>query len=285
MQLSRIDITDLHTPERIAATLHSQIGHIYGAAPVVEIALGLDIDEVRLDNFDGFEGMLLTDKVRSQGAILANTRRGERRARFTVAHELGHFLMEHHVLTAAEGFKCRTADMRETREHRRQHRQETQANRFAIELLAPGYKSRRFLDDDPDLKSAQVMRDELDMSLEACVRRYVERHPEPLASVWSHNGRVRYSIRGPGFPWIRLDHGSPLATDTPAARAIARGTRGFTRVQECHPGYWTDAEGVAELFEQTRVGKDGHAVTLLWATLVDTKEDDGLEELGVPKFR
>ncbi|MEM9230660.1 MAG: ImmA/IrrE family metallo-endopeptidase [Pseudomonadota bacterium] len=285
MQLSRIDLADLHTPERIAATLHSQIGRIDGAVPVVEIARSLDIGEVRLDNFDGFEGMLLTDKVRSQGAILANTGRGRRRARFTVAHELGHFLMEHHVLTSSEGFQCRASDMRETREDRQQRRQETQANRFAIEVLAPGYKTRQFLDDDPDLKATQVMRDELDMSLEACIRRYVATHPEPLAAVWSHNGCVRYPIRGPSFPWVKPESGSRLATDTPAARAIARGASGLTRMQECHPESWTDDESVAELFEQTRVGKYGHAVTLLWATITDAEEDDGLDELDVPNFR
>lgn len=121
--------------------------------------------------------------------------------------------------------------------------------------------------DDPDLKAAQTMRDELNLSLEACVRRYVEKHPEPLAAVWSHKGRVRFPIRGSAFPWIKPAIGSRLATDTLAARAVARRASGFTRMQECHPGHWTDAEGVAEVFEQTRVGKDGHAITLLWATL------------------
>ncbi len=285
MQLSRVELADLHTPDQIATALHRQLGRMDGAMPVEAIARALDISEIKFLPFDGFEGMLLTDQVRSQGAILANTGRGRRRARFTVAHELGHFLMEHHVLTAAEGFQCRASDMRETREDRQQRRQETQANRFAIEVLAPGYKTRRFLDDDPDLKATQVMRDELDMSLEACARRYVEKHPEPLAAVWSHNGRVRYPIRGPSFPWVKLECGSRLATDTPAARAITRGGSGFTHMQECHPGSWTDAEGVAELFEQTRVGKNDHAVTLLWATLSDAEEDDGLEELGIPKFR
>ncbi|MBL6426793.1 MAG: hypothetical protein HOY44_04645 [Maritimibacter sp.] len=40
------------------------------AVPIVEIALGLDISDVRIDSFDGFEGMLPTDRVRSDGVIL-----------------------------------------------------------------------------------------------------------------------------------------------------------------------------------------------------------------------
>jgi Zn-dependent peptidase ImmA (M78 family) len=58
--------------------------------PIEEIAEALDIVEVRIAEFDGFEGMLLTDTVRREGAILANARGGPRRARFTIAHELGH---------------------------------------------------------------------------------------------------------------------------------------------------------------------------------------------------
>ena len=83
------------------------------------------------------------------------------------------------MLTSTEGFQCRASDMRETREDRQQRRQETQANRFAIEVLAPGYRTKRFLDDDPNLKTTQVMRDELDMSLEACVLSWGTSEPRP----------------------------------------------------------------------------------------------------------
>lgn len=40
------------------------------------------------------------------------------------------------------------------------------------------------------------------------------------------------------------------------------------------------------LFEQTRVGGNGFAVTLLWAEFSDTsdEEDEMLPELGPPRF-
>ena len=66
----------------LARTLHELMGPADAAVPVIEIARALDILDVRLDHFDGFEGMLLTDRVRSVGYILANTSKGHRRARF-----------------------------------------------------------------------------------------------------------------------------------------------------------------------------------------------------------
>lgn len=37
---------------------------------------------------------------------------------------------------------------------------------------------------------------------------------------------------------------------------------------------WTTAD-IPELFEQVRIGRDGHALTLLWATLPDEDGADG----------
>ncbi|WP_347310738.1 hypothetical protein [Defluviimonas sp. SAOS-178_SWC] len=41
-----------------------------------------------------------------------------------------------------------------------------------------------------------------------------------------------------------------------------------------------------EIYEQARVGKEGHAVTLLWAdrTDEDDTEEGGPDELGPPGF-
>jgi len=109
MALSRIDLCDLRSPKTIATALHSQLGQIVPPVPVKNIASALGILDIRTQSFDGFEGMLLTDRVRSRGSILANTAYGQRRARFTIAHELGHFLMEWHVLSDTDGFRCREA--------------------------------------------------------------------------------------------------------------------------------------------------------------------------------
>ncbi|TMV09113.1 hypothetical protein FGK63_08360 [Ruegeria sediminis] len=62
----------------------------------------------------------------------------------------------------------------------------TEANSFAIVLLAPPSLFDPHLSGDPDLRDAQRARDSLDVRLEACTRRLLERRPEPLAAVLSY---------------------------------------------------------------------------------------------------
>lgn len=287
MQLSRIDLADIHAPRRLAEAVHAQVGPLCSAVPVDRIATALDIGEVRLDTFDGFEGMLLTDDARSRGAILANIRYGGRRARFTMAHELGHFLLERHVLSAGDGFRCKLDDLTRSGGAGRHARQEIEANTFAIELLAPPGLVDPLLSDDPELRDGQRMRDALDLSLEACLRRMIDRRPEPLGVVFSHGGRVRYVIRGRGFPFITCSKSASLPPTTLAFRTTSAGRSGFTTFAETHGGAWTDRPDMT-LFEQTRLAENGHAVTLLWANLpedADDEDEELLPELGQPRFR
>ncbi|SEM20114.1 protein of unknown function [Roseovarius azorensis] len=273
LDLHRFELADISLPRSLALAVHAQLGKIAPPVPVDNIARALDIAEIRTDIFDGFEGMLLTDQCRSQGAILASTRHGQRRARFTIAHELGHFLMEQHVLSAEDGFRCRAQDMRETREGRRHQKQESQANEFAIGLLAPFRMVDLFLSKDPDLRDGQRLREGLDVSLEACVRRMIDRRQEPLAAVWSKNGQVRYSTRNGGFPFVHLEPGDRLPQISAAFRAVGNNSQGFTAFTEIHAAAWINRTDI-DLFEQTRVGADGHAVTLLWADAPEPDETD-----------
>ncbi|NNE87210.1 MAG: ImmA/IrrE family metallo-endopeptidase [Silicimonas sp.] len=286
MKLNRIELADIHSPKVLARILRQQLGDTGPRADIFAVAKALDIDQIELDIFDGFEGMLLTDRVRSRGAILANTRHGMKRVRFTVAHELGHFLLEKHALTDTEGFRCRSQDMQETLESRQELKQETQANQFAIEFLAPAPKFEFYLSEGPDLKDAETAGDVFGISLEASVRRLVDLRPEALAAVWSHKGRIRYHHRANGFPWINRKSGTVIASTTPAFQAISTGNIGISNLAETHPTSWTDTFGL-DLWEQTRVGYDGHAVTLLWAERPesDGAENDEFEELGMPRFR
>tara|TARA_R110002049_G_scaffold295840_1_gene483503 strand:+ start:2130 stop:2978 length:849 start_codon:yes stop_codon:yes gene_type:complete len=282
-----MDLSDIHAPKQLARSVHGQLGQISSPVPVEDIARALDVSDVKAQQFDGFEGMLLTDKARSQGVILANTSKGKRRARFTIAHELGHFLMEKHQLSETSGFRCMTGDLRESREGRQHLSQETQANQFAIALLAPTYRVVPLLKKDPDLRDAQRMRDDLDISLEACIRLMINSRDEPLAAVWSHNGRVRYVVRSKEFPFISLTGGSALPRSSAAVRAISSGTLGFTELCETHSLSWISKADL-ELYEQTRSGNNGYAVTMLWADLPENGEDEGdgsPSELGMPGFR
>jgi Zn-dependent peptidase ImmA (M78 family) len=261
----------------LAKALHRQIGPLTGAVPVDEIAFGLGISEVRQDALDGCEGILLTDRARSVGKILVNSGRGSHAARFGVAHELGHFLLERHVLSLAGTFTCSLTDMRETRIARLHERQEVEANTFAIGLLVPDNQLEPYLIEQPDIRSATELRGKLDISLEAATRCLVDRHEEPIAAVWTVDGKIRYAVRGNKFPWLTRKKGDLVSSLTRTASALAKGSSGITSMSEVPAAAWT-SEDIPELFEQVRVGHNGHALTLLWATLPDADEEAGDED-------
>jgi hypothetical protein len=205
-----------------------------------------------------------------------------------VAHELGHFLMEWHELSATDGFRCRAEDMQETRTGRQHVRQESQANAFAIGLLAPAHLAEPILSPEPDLRDAQRLRDALDVSLEAAARRMIALRSEPLGLVISRGGVVRYPVRNAAMPWIDLGRNDRLPSVSEAARAVSNGRPGFTEVAESPAIAWSEDADLA-IFEQTRVASSGDAITLLWidrdAAHDPDDPDDDLPEWDPPRFR
>lgn len=249
------------------------IGQIDGPIPVAEIARALDIAEVRERALDGCEGVLITDRQRSSGSILVNNKRGAQAARFSIAHELGHFLLERHELGLGGRMVCTVSDLRESRTMRQHKKQEVEANEFAIGLLVPDHAASVALKADPDIEAVKQMQGRLDISLEAATRFLVERHEEPIAAVWAKDGVIRYVVRGPRFPWITWKQGQRLPDLSRTPRYLASGRSGVTTMSEVAPAAWTHHD-LPELFEQVRIGKDGHSLTLLWATLPEAEEED-----------
>jgi hypothetical protein len=253
--------------------LHGLIGRIDGPIPVSEVARALDIVEVRECPLDGCEGLLLTDRTRRNGSILVNNRRGPQAARFSIAHELGHFLLERHVLGIEDGMVCTVSDLRESRTMRQHNKQEVEANEFAIGLLVPSYAADPTLNADPEIEAAVQMRDRFDISLEAATRCFVERHAEPLAAIWAKDGVIRYVVRGPRFPWITWKSGQRLPALSRTPRFLAAGRSGISAMSEVASAAWTH-DDIPELFEQVRIGKDGHSLTLLLATLPEAENEE-----------
>lgn len=79
----------------------------------------------------------------SQGLIVVEANHHEHRRRFSVAHEIGHFVLHYLPKTGGDTYRCTEADMARSSEpaagsqdalHRRQ---EWEANLFAAELLMP----------------------------------------------------------------------------------------------------------------------------------------------------
>ena len=201
LMLDRMVLEDVgYNPRRIAEAIHAQLGGLSGPVPVHAVAFARDIIEIREEPLTSFEGALLTTPQRGYGSILLNTQSTPQRRRFTVGHELGHFLNPLHKPTAPDAFFCSRADMIVSAADSRHLRQEAEANVFAIELLTPRKRLARHLAPPADLQHVLNIASEFDISKEAGARRYVALHDEKLALVFSRNGKARYLARGPAFP-------------------------------------------------------------------------------------
>ena len=260
LKLDRVKVEEVGaSPARLAQAILTQLPDLQGAVPVYDIARALDIDEIREERTSSFEGCLLTDRNKSRGAILVNAASGLRRRRFSVGHELGHFLNERHVSVEDAKFSCTRQDMTNPTGSSQHQRQEREANSFAIELLAPRRLFQSRLDRPADLDHVLAIAEDLQISREAAARRYVELHDECVAMVFSVGERVRYVLKGDEFPSTAV-----WANDVmPRLASPPSDGSGLTALDEASPEDWlTRADGVA-LYAQTLFQANEFALTLL----------------------
>jgi hypothetical protein len=271
--LSRIDLDDVGVnPRRLAEAIHIQLGERPGAVPVKEIAAALDIHEIREQVLTSIEAALVTTPERDSGSILVNLRSGPQRRRFSIGHELYHFLNPFHVPTSPNGFWCSRSDMiaATPTDTDRHLRQESEANAFSIELLAPRKRMRGYLRGKPDLSEVLRAATDLDISSEAAARRYVDLHPESLAAVFCADGKFLYASRNEQFPPISLRKGQPITL--PDGREEGR----VSRFVDVDASEWIYRQHGVQLTAQTLFQSDGRSTTLLRA--VDQDADDSLED-------
>lgn len=260
LSLDRIAIEEVGSdPVRLARAIHRQLPDLNGAVPVHDIARALDIEEIREEQLNSFEGCLLTDRQKSYGAILVNSTSSWRRRRYTVGHELGHFLNERHVPMTEDGFRCTREDMGYPVRSGQHLRQEREANTFAIELLAPEHLLGALLSRPADLEHVIAVAEELQISREAAARRYVQLHSECLAMVFSFGDRIRYVEKGETFPGTKVWAGDALP---PLPPQRGDGSE-LTTLDEVSAFLWLSFPDGVELFAQTFYQAAGFAMTML----------------------
>lgn len=215
------------------------------------------------------------DENKAWGAIvLADGRRRERQ-RFSIAHELGHFLIPTHKGHSGDSFSCSIADLRvgDGREHDRRQRIEAEANRFAAHLLMPPGRIRSALTlRQPDLREIVRLAGEFGVSREAMARGYIDAHRETLAVVILHHGRIDRIYRDEDFPWIEPRYRQPAPTDSiTTGNDLQPGQ--FSDMEECDPEIWLGDNGarkVEVLSEQILAQQSGWATILLHAEMSDS---------------
>jgi Zn-dependent peptidase ImmA (M78 family) len=265
--------------EQLAQAIHRQLGRATGPIPIEEIATALDITEIRYEKLESFEGALLTTPERDTGSILINAQSARPRRRFTLAHELGHYLNVWHKPHSEAGFVCGKNDIRiggfVIKPGLTVHEvQELQANRFAIELLAPKNRIAALSHDDPSVRDVLRTAAEFELSKEAAARRYVDLHPAKVAVVFTLNGDVKYVVTSPTCPRLAM----PKRTKILSQSKFQAGQTSCAEIEvdlSVLNGQITTKMADAETFYQ----EGGHAFTILnFERDQEDDEDNGFED-------
>lgn len=284
MSACRMDLADVGSPEAIVRLILQAEPDLPIPVPIEDLCRQLDIAAIQDLETDGFEGGLITDADRSEGIILVK-KSVEARRRFTIGHELGHFLMPLHVPDQAGKFLCSRADMLRLapKEGDRRQRMEVEANRFASLILMPPPAIRQAMRGfrEPSLQHIPVLARQFNVSREAMARTYAQYHEEPIAIIVTHEGKVLRHYKNIAFPFIICTNNTPV----PAGSLYHRGPheRGIASdFADCTPDHWVDVrrgERTPTLYEQVYPQREGFGLLLLHLERTDDEEEAEEREL------
>ncbi len=149
---------------------------------------------------ESYDGALLRIRDAQRGSIVINSRiREESRKRFTLAHEIGHF-----VLLGQQEISAPCKQQRIENWDADLYRPELEANRFAAEILMPRGLMAEFVQSEPSLESIRSIAQLCGTSLTASAVRLITLTPHRAAVVWSQNQKILWSKLSEGFVrWIR----------------------------------------------------------------------------------
>lgn len=297
MPLSRIELQErgAGSPDGLVTRILKLEPNLPIPVPIENICKQLDISDIRPLETDGFEGGLITDTERSDGVILVNMGSHYYRQRFTIGHELGHFLIPTHMPDQQGRFLCSREDMAllSARENDRRDRMEVEANRFASLILIPPPALRKRLGkSEPDLAALVGLAADFKVSKQAMSRAYADYHEHLVAVVGVKDNQIIWISKNRlKFPFIQPRIGGPV----PAASLFYRGMHRpnvASAVATCLPDHWievTRGTQAPALYEQVYRQRDGYALIMLHleqqADEEEEAEEADLERRWQPRFR
>jgi Zn-dependent peptidase ImmA (M78 family) len=245
-------------------------------------SLKLVVFEVHTDSFDG---ALICNRNRLSGRILVNAAmREEGRKRFTIAHEIGHF-----VIHRERQISCLPLDI--ARWEDSSANPERQADSFASELLLPSAEILRQIGDQwPSFQRVISLAEFFGASLTATARKYCEIAPQECAVVWSVGGIIKWMHPASRFRhWVTT--GSPLSSSS-IARRMLDGETFSPGMQEIPAEAWISSfylpEDASIWEESKKMPNYNGCLSLLWAKREiryrDTAQDQLLRELDPREF-
>lgn len=273
MNITRLDLDGIGSPTKLAERIH-EVEDLPLAVPLEELCKALDIETIQETDSRSYEAALVTDAVKSAGHVLLSRHSPSHRKRFSLAHELGHFLIDAHRPREGAPMECSLGDLfllNPRDRDRRRRRIESEANRFAAHLLMPPKRIREFVGrEGASLETLVAMASAFEVSKEAMARAFVDAHREPAAVVVARHGQVERCYRGEDFPYLPLSKGDAIPVNTISADQPEVGV--FSDAEEIEADEWLaerEAQRVLLMTEQVLGQANGYSLTLLLAELDD----------------
>ena len=210
MVIRRRALVGLRSPERLAGAIVSQIRDMPVPVPIKEISEAVGILKIQPIRADGFEGCLIVEAKTGDSVIVVNESSPVTRQRFTVAHELGHFLLHHYRSNPGGQSPILLAGEISPSSYNR--KMEREANRFAVNLLIPSRLVPMELLHSPetDISGILWLARKFQTSKQATASRLCSLIKTPIAVVFSKDRLFLYAVRSQGFPYIAMKRGQLL---------------------------------------------------------------------------
>ena len=214
LSISRMDLDGNCSPMALVARILKLEPNLKIPIPIEELAYKLDIVSIQDLTTEGYEGGLITDAARSSGDILIKKGLHPQRRRFTIGHELAHFLISYHTPSAPAGFLCDKAALRnwDLKEQNKSRKMEAQANQFSSLILMPPPELRKILNRDRFTYLDRVfeIHEYFDVSKEAAARAFAEYNSECVAVLICKDGKFLRKYAKNNFPWLLMRKGDSV---------------------------------------------------------------------------
>lgn len=269
ISLDLIEFADLVRPHEIVDQIFIQNHWIDGSVPIEDIARAAGIKEIQYAPLNSFEGTLIANASKTEGVIVVNSNSRRQRQRFTLGHELGHFMIPRH----GHSMKCSKTDLKAKpgKDVGSHIMVEAEANMFSADLLMPRVLLNKFgfFNQEPSIHNIKCGSEKLDVSFQAMAVRFADLHDYPMAFVVSRNGRVEFGYKRDDFPfWMKVGRKGDLVPPMSLTASVDASNEESEHSDECMSLLWFDENRYCELpeslIEEVYVQKDGYLATILW---------------------
>ncbi|MCU7937097.1 MAG: ImmA/IrrE family metallo-endopeptidase [Candidatus Thiodiazotropha sp. (ex Dulcina madagascariensis)] len=260
-------LADCFTPQELVEDIFRQCADLRPPIPIKRLAKAAGIiDILPLTKTDKVEGMLVSDEGKNRGVIYYRDCVPPGRQRFTIGHELGHFLLLHHHTRQ----QCSSSDIKANGDISSAVDFEGEANLFSQQLLMPETFLSSYLPSNstPNLELIKSISEKFEMSFEAIANRCATLSSNPFALIYSKDGVVRYAWKNKNtfLHWIPLDKGDPLPNQSQAIR-LRNSDSTISSTELVSAEIWlkgTQNRPIPELLtEQTYTQEKGYQVTMI----------------------